>query len=281
LIDHAPAIAGNTRHLYCIANEGSKVTPEQFEKVMDAIDAPYSKTYTPSYFAPGMIAQVYETQEKSFDIEELRVLTLTQLELVDIEIRQTSSKIVEWDDQKVTVQTSDNNLLSASYVFNCAYANIDQVGVDIRTRLIKEHVEVPLIKVPNALAQDDITIMDGPFFSLMEYPSYGGYTALTHVRHGRHRIWEPPNLEPDKPFESKVDAMLVDAARFLPSLVYAKHMFSMFTTRVLLKENHDDDGRPVLVEFSKETPRVISILGSKFNSIYDLYPFLEQGEWVK
>jgi glycine/D-amino acid oxidase-like deaminating enzyme len=279
LIDHAPAIAGNTRHLYCIATEGSKVTPEQFEKVMDTIDAPYTKTYTPSYFAPGMIAQVYETHERSFDIEELRILTLTQLALVDIEIRQTSGKIIEWDDQKVTVQTSDNNLLSARGVINATYANLDQVGIKIRSKLRKEWVEVPLIQVPNNLSQDDLTIMNGSFWSLMEYPSHGGFSALTHVSLGRHTIWSPPNPQPQWNGQSNAEAMIRDASRFVPSMACAKYITSMYTIRTLLDETMLNDDRPILMEYAEETPRVVSILGSKFTSYYGILPIIEQ--WIE
>lgn len=274
LIDHSSAVAGNSRHLYCIAAD-SKVGPEEYERVLDGIGAEYKRTYTPSYFAPGMIAQCYETQEKSFHIDKLRALLNQQLKIAGIQRISSTGSIVEGSstEESIWVQMSNGEILKTSYLFNCTYANIDKI-IPIRTKLRKEHVEVALIRVHDVMAQDDITVMDGPYWSCMKYPAVDGLHAFTHVKHGRHQVWNPPEPEPAWNRDTKSSQMLLDGSRYVPQLASAQYSHSMFATRVLVEETMEDDGRPVLVEFSEVSPRVISVLGSKFNSVFEIEDFV-------
>jgi glycine/D-amino acid oxidase-like deaminating enzyme len=277
LIDHAPAITGNYRHLYCIARE-SKVNAAQYEKVMREIGAPLERVETPAYFTPGMIEQTYETYERSFNINILRRTLKEQLKVARIELIREAGSIDSISDSWVNVRIGPDRFVTR-YVFNCTYSNIDTV-VPIRTKLVKEHVEVPLLRLPEVLAAEDITIMDGPFFSLMDYPTEPGVSAFTHVKYGRHQVWPAEQAEPKWDSSTRVEDMLEDAIQFIPALRNARYLSSMLTTRVLLAENKDDDGRPVLWEYAKESPRIISILGSKFNSVYDVIDELRKGEWM-
>ena len=277
LIDHAQAITGNARHLYCIA-VGSKVDPEQYEKVMAEIGAPLTRIETPSYFTQGMIAQAYETQEKSFNIHKLKALLNYQLKIARVEIIKATGSIFGVTSTHVIVAIS-NAAIACRYVFNCAYANIDNI-VPIRTKLVKEHVEVPLFRIPSELGAEDITIMDGPYFSIMDYPPDPGVSAVTHVHLGRHQTWSPPDPEPEWDRKSRHEDIIDDIMQYIPKMQEARYLSSMLTTRALLAETSDNDGRPVLVEYAEVSPRIISILGSKFNSVYEVIDFLRQGEWA-
>jgi len=278
LIDHAQAVTGNARHLYCLA-VGSKVGPEKYEQVLTEVDAPFKRVETPAYFTPGMIEQAYETHEKSFHIGRLRGLLNYQLKMARIDVVRATGSIYGVTSSHVLVAIP-NALIAANYVFNCTYAALDTI-VPIRTKLVKEHVEVPLFRIPSELGAEDLTIMDGPYFSIMDYPSEPGVSAVTHVHLGRHQIWNPPDPEPEWDRKSRYEDILEDIAQYIPKMKDARYLSSMLTTRVLLAETADDDGRPVLVEYAEASPRIISILGSKFNSVYEVIDFLRRGEWAQ
>lgn len=285
LIDFAPAISRNTKHLYLIAEE-SKVSPIDYEKVLDEIGASYRKVNTPGFFKPSKIQQTYETNEASFNVSKMRELITLQLHLSGITIIKDYGFIAydQIKNDKFFVRIGlSNDYIETDYIFNCTYSSLDRRAT-IRTKLRKEHVEVAQIWIPgiNSLLYQDITLMDGPFWSLMHYPGMGQYRLLTHVKHGRHHIWETPEEEPEWDKESKASLMIEDMLSYLQGTNIQKlsHKSSMFTTRTLVADTMGDDSRPVIVEFSPETPRIISILGSKFNSIYDLDEFLKEGEWA-
>lgn len=270
LIDHAQAITGNARHLYCIA-VGSKVGPEAYEKVMKEIGTPLARVETPSYFTQGMIAQAYETQEKSFNIHKLRAFISYQLKMARVEIIKAAGSIYGVTSSHVVVAIP-NAMIACRGVVNCTYAALDSI-VPIRTPLIKEHVEVALIRAPSQITGEDLTIMDGAYWSLMDYPSEPGISALTHVHLGRHQIWNPPDPEPEWDRKSRAEEMLEDVAQYVPKMRDAKYQMSMLTTRTLLA-GQTDDSRPVLIEYAEASPRIVSVLGSKLTSVYEVLEWL-------
>jgi hypothetical protein len=285
LVDHALTIEPNGRHLYAIA-EGSKTTPEQFEQVASTIGARADRVETPGWFDAKAIQQVYEVDEVPFHIGRLRAQLGRQLEVAGVEVRNERGIIQHADEGRVIVRPGrvgrDTDVIVADYVFNCTYAYLDLV-TPIKTRLKKEWTEVALVRPPSILMHTDITIMDGPFWSLMRFP-WKDCWALTHVKHTPHYEWFsdeqglPAGMFKKGP--SKFAEMIVDGIAQVPALRATEHLESMYTTRVVLADNEEDDGRPVLWEYSPDSPRVISILGSKFNSVYDVMDKVRAGEWV-
>jgi glycine/D-amino acid oxidase-like deaminating enzyme len=284
LADHAKTIKGNKRHVYAIGN-GSFTSPEEFERVCDAIGAPL-RPILESLFS-NRIQAAYEVDEVAFDIDEMKHLLIAQLEQARVERMHAHGFIREADDKGVDVEVQFKDglrgIIRADYVFNCTYGSLDQVGTPIITPLKKEWTEVAIIDPPLELWETDITVMDGPFWSLMSYPSRSMH-ALTHVKYTPHYEWFPQAFPHESGREgsrygTKWLSMRDDAARYVPLMQYARYVDSLYTTRVVLAQNEPDDGRPVLWEYSPLSPRIISVLGSKFNSIYDALDKLREGEW--
>ncbi len=279
LADHAPAIEANYKHLYAIA-EGSLTTPDEFEALCAKVGAPLDPIRTPSMFNASMVQQVYEVEEVTFNMTKMHDFVGMQLHVAGVTKWDVAGVILSASEDRVTVQAGDR-LIRAGYVFNCTYGQINATW-PIRIRLKKEHTEVALLRVFNReLADTDITIMDGPFWSLMRFPSHGCH-ALTHVKYTPHDEWFPAReSEPDTLQQTHVHEMIEDAQRYVPAINQSMYEGSRYTTRVVLERNEPDDGRPILWEYSAQSPRIISVLGSKFNSVYDAIAKVESGEWVR
>jgi hypothetical protein len=114
----------------------------------------------------------------------------------------------------------------------------------------------------------------------MKFPSSDCH-ALTHVTYTVHESWLANEPEPEHRDETNFKKMREDVVRYAPELAKMEYITSSFTTRVVLAENEVDDGRPVLWEYSSCSPRVISIMGSKFSAIYDIEDMLREGEWLR
>ncbi len=282
ITEHATVIRPSMRHLYAIA-QGSKVTPEEFERVAQEIGAPITPLNTPNFFDKSMVQQVYQVEEVAFDISAITRMLKTQLEIAGIPVIPGHGQITSVDENRAIVVVNlgqpGYRTIDAGYVFNCTYANIDKV-VPLKTRIKKEWVEVCVCQAPPELVQTDVTIMDGPFWSLMRHPGTG-YHALTHVTHTPHHEWFGGESPLPLSRESWFDRMRDDAARFVPGMHQTQYEHSLWTTRVVLAQNESDDGRPILWEYSDVSPRVISILGSKFNSVYDAVDAIHRGEWMR
>jgi hypothetical protein len=282
LVDHAAAMVPNVEHLYAIAKD-SKTSPDEFERVAREIGAPVDRVPTvPSLFDPKLIEAVYQVEEISFNVNILREMIREQIHIARIPvIKGTGLPLVDTGKYVEVQVTMDKYwyLMHGRYVFNCTYANLDKT-VDLKTKLKKEWVEVALCSIPRELQDTDITVMDGPYWSVMKYPP-NGLHALTHVTHTPHFEWFNDEAHPPLDKLTKWAEMQTDAARFVPIMAEAKYLRSLWTTRVVLAQNEENDGRPILWEYANESPRVISILGSKFNSFYDAVDEIERGEWMQ
>jgi acetolactate synthase regulatory subunit len=73
--------------------------------------------------------------------------------------------------------------------------------------------------------------------------------------------------------------MLRDAARFLPAIEGAETLRSLYEVKAVLRSTEDNDARPILVEPSPDSPRILSVLGSKLDHVYDVEALLTAREW--
>src|SRR5262249_24670253 len=171
--------------------------------------------------------------------------------------------------------------VQARYVFNVTYSEINRVlsmaGLP-EAALKHEETEIALVRPPEELAGYGITVMDGPFFSTMPYPSKKLY-SLTHVRYTPHASWTNRNPAArlaceTNPHKSHVRHMILDSSRYVPCLSKATWEYSLYEIKTILIKNEGDDGRPILFQRRPATSRVISVLGAKIDNIYDLFTAL-------
>jgi hypothetical protein len=69
--------------------------------------------------------------------------------------------------------------------------------------------------------------------------------------------------------------MVRDAGRYLPAVLDAAHVDSLFEVKTVLEKNETDDGRPILFERHQDLPGAYSILGGKVDNIYDVLDRLD------
>jgi len=70
--------------------------------------------------------------------------------------------------------------------------------------------------------------------------------------------------------------MIHDGQRFLPCLKRAVPRRSLYEIKTVLAKNEHDDGRPILYQQKPGDSRVVSILGSKIDNIYDLFDLVSR-----
>ena len=71
--------------------------------------------------------------------------------------------------------------------------------------------------------------------------------------------------------------MIRDAMRYIPAIARAVYRDSLFEVKTVLLKNESDDGRPILFETNADDPRIISVLGSKIDNVYDALTAIEVG----
>ena len=284
--DWPSAIKKDFTKLYAIARRNSKVTARQFQRFCHEIGASLEPADLSlrQLFEPRLIEEVFLAQEYVFDATELARWAEKELEDAGIEVHleTTATEIDSTANQRLRVvlrsESEGNAAVTSRYVFNCTYSGLNQLGGGFHgtiTRLKQEITEMALMQVTPALAGLGITVMDGPFFSLMPFPARGLHT-LSHVRYTPHLHWQdkrgidPYNKLNEYSRVSRADRMVRDIGRYLPSVLEAKYVDSLFEVKTVLVKNEGDDARPILFEKHPELPGLYSVLGGKIDNIYDI-----------
>ncbi len=267
-----PAVVDNFTHLYAIVRARSKVTAKQFTTFAHNIEAkikPARKLHQ-EWFNPRLIESVFEVEEFAFDATILKEILLERLGEDKIPIHY-NEKVLRFTEGKVI---TDKNEYPATLVFNCTYSALEDIAGTAPLKLKHEITEIALVKVPPLLSQIGITVMDGPFFSVMPFPAESLH-SFTHVRYTPHASWKsgeratPYGQLDEYQRQSRFPFMVRDAARFMPMLKDSEYQHSHFEVKTVMQTNEVDDGRPILFQ-QQPGQSVYSILGSKIDNIYDV-----------
>jgi glycine/D-amino acid oxidase-like deaminating enzyme len=276
------------RHLYAIARGESKVGHRHFERFAQAIGAPLRRASESqaALFTPRLIEAVYEVEEPAFDVDALRHHLECRLDATGAAVR-TRTEVLSLSTERggVRAAVTDGGEFTADWVFNCTYTGLNRIvsgSAATKPRLVQQLTEIALIEPPDALRRLAVTVMDGPFFSTMPFPSENLH-SLTHVRYTPHVTWVEAN-DPDQdpaallaePPATRFPWMMRDARRYLPMIAEARHVRSLFEIKTLADGTQTDDARPILFHRDPRQPRIISILGSKLDNIFDVYESVDE-----
>ena len=250
--------------LYAIARRNSKVTANQFERFCKSIGAKISPAEPAlrALFDIRLIEDVFLVEEYVFDASRLGQWAETELAVsgVRVQLKTTATSISNSVDGDLMVelqpQNGEGEIVNCQYVFNCTYSGLNQLRGGFpgtQTNLKQEIAEMALIQVPPILKDLGITVMDGPFFSLMPFPSRDLHT-LSHVRYTPHFSWKddrainPYQKLADYDCITRYERMIRDVGRYLPAALDSKYVESIFEVKTVLVKSEVDDARPILFE---------------------------------
>ena len=278
--DYSEAIERDFVNLYAIARE-SKVTASQFAKVCAGIGAsaqPADSEHR-KWFAADLIEEVFLTREYVFNAERLRQRVGADLEAAQVDVRTGLSAVAVEPaaTDRVRVIDSAGNRWNAGAAFACIYAQTNTLlhasGLP-RLPLKHELAEIPLIDV-GPLNGLGITIMAGPFFSIMPFPARGRH-SIHHVRYSPHYEWCDTEVPRDSYDHlrriaptSNAPYMLADARRYVPALEGLEPAETLFEVKTVLMQNEVDDGRPILFRPHHGITNFSVLLGAKIDNVYD------------
>lgn len=281
------AVKRDFTKLYAIARRNSKVSAKQFVRFCQEIGAklePAGLSFR-QLFEPRLIEEVFLVEEFAFDAAVLAEAARRELAACGVAVRleTQATAIARTADGRLQVALQDGETVSSRYVFNCSYSALNQLGGDFpgtQTRLKHEIAELALVQAPPALQGVGVTVMDGPFFSMMPFPARQLHT-LSHVRYTPHCHWldeagrDPYQVLRDYDCVPHVDRMQRDAQRYMPAIADARFVESLFEVKTVLVKNEADDGRPILFEQHANLPGCYSVLGGKLDNIFDVLHKLE------
>ena len=298
--DFKDCIYSAFEQVYATSAAFSWTNADAFGQFCTAAGIPCEEMPEGRYFKPGVCDGAFLTTEYTYDASLLRLRLMEDLAaLPGVQLRfEEEVTSIEEAENVYRVFTSKAQKEEAPFLLNATYASVNQVGSQLGLEPFKikyELCELILCEVDDALQELGITVMDGPFFSIMPFGKTGlhSLTSVTFTPHLTSRtplptfpcqektkgVCSPEKLAncndcPAKP-KSAWPMMSQLARKYLREEFGFRYKGSMFSMKPILKASEVDDSRPTLVRVQHETPTFVSVLSGKINTVYDLEEFLQ------
>jgi hypothetical protein len=297
--DYSFAINKSFEKIYAISSDFSYASASNFEKFCQAAEIPCKPIHQNQYFKKGVIEEAYITEEYSLDSIKISKYFLREIEnSKNIEVKYgTRIKSVQQKDENFFLKLN-NEEITSNFVLNATYASINQIlnlfGFEMFD-IKYEIAEISLCNVSKNILNAGITVMDGPFFSVMPF-GLSGFHSLSSVHHTPHKTcnhYLPKfdcqstdfncsennlnncNLCVAKP-KTAWNSMNQLAMKYLKEDVNLNYVKSLYAVKPILKSSEISDSRPTIIKEFSQNPTFISVLSGKFNTMYDLDEILEK-----
>lgn len=290
--DYSACVDSSFDKYYAISAIHSKVNAAQFRRFCNTIDAEITEApkEIADLFDRRLVEKVFKVKEYAFDAVILRMLMEQALAQGGVDVL-LGTKCADLHDQShgrilaTLVAGSTGFEFEADLVFNCTYSGINTLLKASKLAPIPvfkhEFTEMALLDLPEPLRSIGVTVMCGPFFSMMPFPARKLH-SFSHVRYTPHCQWRDDNQTHcnDEIWEtysrqSRYETMLRDAARYLPLLKEAHYVDSLWEIKTILLQSEVDDSRPILFHRHPQLSNLYCVMGGKIDNIYDLSQELE------
>ncbi len=292
--------------IYATSAQFSWTDASQFQKFCQAAGIRCEEVSPSRYFRSGMCDGAFLTTEYTYDARILRDYYLERLgEEAGVSIRYHARiRQIYQDGDTYKVELEDGLSARTGFLLNASYASANQVLKKVQDLYgepfgIKyELCEIILCEPSEHLRPVGITVMDGPFFSVMPFGKTGlhSLTSVTFTPHmtsyeslpvfpcqeksqGSCTSLQLGNCNdcPAKP-ESAWPYMSHMAEKYLREEYGFSYKGSLFSMKPILKNSELDDSRPTVIRRLSDKPTFVSVLSGKINTVYDLDEVLSNGE---
>lgn len=285
--------------IYATSAHFSWTNAKAFSDFCRAAEIRCDRVAAEAYFNEGQCDGAFLTTEYTYDAQILKrwfMEQLSELSNVEIEFNHRVESIQLSRD--VWSVRSGQLFAETPFLLNASYASVNEIHQLLGFEPFKikyELCEIILCEVSDPLKNIGITVMDGPFFSIMPFGKTG-YHSLTSVTFTPHEtsydtvahfpcqsksedLCRPGALYncsdcPSKP-QSAWPYMSQLACKYLKPEYEFRYVKSLFSMKPILKTSEIDDSRPTVIRKYSESPTFVSVLSGKINTVYDLDEVLE------
>ncbi|MDR3643869.1 MAG: FAD-dependent oxidoreductase [Clostridia bacterium] len=287
--------------IYGTSSSFSWTNAAQFKKFCDNAGIPCEELPPSKYFKDGMCDGAFVTTEYTYDCALLKDYMLSEIAKFPSVRILCGAKIshMEFRANSFDITLEDGTEFTADFLLNATYASVNGILSSLGLELFKikyELCEIILCDVNDLLKSTGITVMDGPFFSIMPFGKSGHHslTSVTFTPHVTCKNDLPSfecqqrsegrcspahlcncNLCPYRP-KTAWSYMSSLAGKYLRDEYHFEYAGSLFSMKPILKASEIDDSRPTVIKEAAENPSFYSVLSGKINTVYDLDEVLDK-----
>lgn len=299
-IDEFPeSIYSDFDQIYATSKDFSWTNREQFISFCNNANIRCDEISVNRYFNDKTCDGAFLTKEYTYDANILKVNLMKKIKTmpnVDIFCSHEVKKIKK-DNNYYYIYDNLGYCYKTDFLLNTSYASVNQILDMIGYEKFKikyELCEIILCKVNDKLKNIGITVMDGPFFSIMPFGKTG-YHSLTSVTFTPHMVSmdDLPKFLCQKNNEAYCNSKSLGncnncknrpesawiymsslAKKYLKKEFKFEYVKSLYSMKPILKLSEVDDSRPTVIKMFSESPTFYSVLSGKINTVYDLEEIL-------
>ncbi|MDR1522046.1 MAG: FAD-dependent oxidoreductase [Streptococcaceae bacterium] len=281
--------------IYATSKEFSWTNAKQFQKF--CIDAGIfcKPVIKENYFRQKMCDGAFLTKEYTYDaylLCDYFIKELLKFPKIKLQYKADIINILK-EKTHFTVKCASGEKYRSAFLLNATYASVNQIHQLFGYAPFKikyERCEIILTKASKRLENVGITVMDGPFFSIIPFGKTGFHslTSVTFTPHNTSFDDLPTfpcqkrssgyctskklgncNECMEKP-QTAYPYMSNLARKYLRDEFGFTYQNSLFSIKPILVASEIDDSRPTVIKKLSGYPIFISILSGKINTVYDL-----------
>lgn len=300
--DYDFCILNRFDQIYATSSQFSWSDSEQFINFCKAACIRCEEMPVNRYFKKGYCDGAFLTEEYTYDAQLLKCYFLEEIrKYPNIEIRFGSKLLsIGNNGSEYELVLKDGFSVKSDFILNATYASVNQILDKLGFELFRikyELCEIILCNVNERLHDMGLTVMDGPFFSIMPFGKTG-FHSLTSVTFTPHVACKKPLPEfncqkkgggfcspeqlgncndcPAKP-ESAWPYMSSLARKYMHDDLKFDFDHTLFSMKPILLASEIDDSRPTVIRTFSTKPTFVSVLSGKINTVYDLDDILNNG----
>ena len=281
--------------IYATSTDFGWTNADQFRKFCKDADIKCDDISPRKYFNNDVCDGTYLTKEYTYDATLLKEYYVDEIgHMANVEVKYSVDiNRIENTGSTYRIYLGDGNYYETKFLLNATYASVNQIHNLLGFEPFKikyELCEIILCKVDDNLKDVGITVMDGPFFSIMPFGKTGlhSLTSVTFTPHitsydilptfkcqgSSNGYCSPSQLGNCNDCECKPRSawpyMSNLAKKYLKPEYKFEYAGSLFSMKPILKASEIDDSRPTVIKQFSENPTFISVLSGKINTVYDL-----------
>ncbi len=300
--DYGFCILNKFEQIYATSSEFSWSDAEQFKRFCQAANIRCEELNPNRYFKDGLCDGAFLTEEYTYDAEILKQFFLEKIKaLPNVTVRYgIRINNIENNGKEYVFTLANRTQVKAPFVLNATYASVNQILTRLNFEMFPikyELCEIILCKVNDKFNNIGLTVMDGPFFSIMPFgkTSLHSLTSVTFTPHLTSKQ-ELPEFEcqtrnknfcspqqlgncndcPARP-KSAWPYMSNLARKYMHNDLQFAYKHSLFSMKPILLASEIDDSRPTVIRTYSKKPTFVSVLSGKINTVYDLDEILIHG----
>lgn len=240
---------------YAIAKKDSHLNAVQFQAFCKELNLSHEEAYPEKgIMNRDMVEACWLTNEPIFDYNILKqevIYRVTKIKNISVIRNVKPVSIRENSRKEKRVTLSSGSEIVCDTIVNATYAGISETACMLGKDPIAAKYQLcllPVLTLSDTVSPFGVTIMDGPFCSLMPRGVSKDQFILYHVKHSVIETHVGDRNVEWSPIEGFPDLDIIERSKiFFPILDKMKICDSWITTRIVLPRQEIDDARPTLI----------------------------------